>query len=64
MEPRTSLDLALSDLGIAELRAWLRAPPRDPAEAATTPAEKRAALSSLTVLVCGAQGSGLTTLLK
>lgn len=64
MEPRTSLDLALSDLGIAELRAWLRAPPWDPAEAATTPAEKRAALSSLSVLVSGAQGSGLTTLMK
>lgn len=64
MEPRTTLDLALSDLGIAELRAWLRAPPAADAAAATTPAEKRAALASLSVLVSGAQGSGLTTLMK
>lgn len=67
--PRTTLDLVLSEVGIAELRAWLRSPPRDPggdppdAATATTPAEKRAALASLSVLVSGAQGSGLTTLM-
>jgi len=66
MEPRTTLDLVLSEVGIAELRAWLRAPPLDLLDAATptTPAEKRAALASLSVLVSGAQGSGLTTLMK
>ena len=62
--PRTTLDLVLSEVGIAELRAWLRAPPAtDAAATATTPAEKRAALASLSALVSGAQGSGLTTLM-
>ncbi len=56
----------MSDVGIADLRAWLRAPPVEPSPAVTA-AEKRAAVtrrSSMAVLVSGAQGSGLTTLMR
>lgn len=51
LAPRTSLDVALSDVGITQLRAWMREP-------SAAGERKRAAL------VCAAPGSGLTTLLR